>query len=110
MLVGHIVFIFIVAVLILVGFLRAMIDKREKRAEDLKSRTMPSGLILPEDDNILMAYKKEDIIKWDKEDRAFFVDYAIRRQAKSKEAGAPSSEQKAWDKLVDQASRARWDY
>ena len=67
----------VLAIIVIALVLREVFDakkkKREKIEAELKSRIMPSGLILPKDPEEMLVYKKADLIKWDKEDIKFLI-------------------------------------
>lgn len=95
------------AVIVIALVLREVFDtKKKKIEEELKSRTMPSGLILPKSSSELLAYKKADLIKWDKDDIRFFLSYIMHRRDDS----ASEEEYEGWNKLFYEASRALYDY
>jgi len=99
-------FIVIVVVIATLVIIDTMMKKNARKKEDIISRTMPSGLILPENSEEMLAYKKADLIKWDKEDLRFFINYVGHRcdDDMSKE------ERKRWNDLFFEASRALYDY
>ena len=103
--------IIIVLVIILIALVfREAFDAKKKEREkieaDLKARTMPSGLILPKNPKEILAYKKADLIKWDKEDIKFLLSYIVYRRDDS----ASEDEYKSWNDLFYEASRALYDY
>jgi len=99
-------FIIIVVVIATLVIIDTMMKKNARKKEDIISRTMPSGLILPENPEEMLAYKKADIIKWDKEDIKFFINYVGHKSADYD----GKSEEKAWHDLFVEASKALYDY
>ena len=89
----------VVAALVLREVFDAKKKKREKIEAELKSRTMPSGLILPENEECLLAYRERDLVKWDDQDIKFLINYASYKYA----ACEDKAKKESWRILIDEA-------
>ena len=67
----------VIIILMIVGFVRARIEKKredESEISEMKSLTMPSGKIVPTDEELL-GMADEDFCTWPKDDLVWLINY-----------------------------------
>lgn len=102
---GHMIFIAVIIILLVIGIFRAKKEQRmeaEKReAEEIAKRTMPDGNLVPDDEELL-GMTDEDFDGYNRSNLMFIINYVAH-----KEIAAADADKIFWRQLFERLARIK---